>query len=64
MRRTPSEALEAYMELESALSVPPTNDEDERSRNTEALEVAFSRVLIKAGFAVDTPMMDKNAPKT
>jgi hypothetical protein len=64
MGRTPSQAIEAYLKLESALSVQPTKTEDERQRNTDAFKKAFTEVLEEAGFTPDTPMLDKTAPKT
>jgi hypothetical protein len=64
MQLTPSQAIDAYLKLDSALSVQPTKDEDERRRNTEAFKKAFTEVLEDTGFSASTPMLDKGAPKT
>ena len=61
---TPSKALDAYMKLMPTLSVKPTEDKEERKRNTTAFEKAFLEVLSDAGFTADSPMLDNNGPKT
>lgn len=59
-----SEAIEAYKKLLPVLSVEPSKDEEERKRNSQAFETAFTQVLIDAGFSLDTLMLDDTTPKT
>jgi hypothetical protein len=58
-----SEAIDAYIKLEPALSVGPAKDDEERRRNSEAFETAFREVLSDAGFEADTPMITTNTTK-
>jgi hypothetical protein len=64
LRLTASKALEAYMKLMPALSVKPTNNDEERKRNTVLFETLFLEVLSDAGFEADSSMLDDNGPKT
>ena len=64
MGLTPSQTIDAYLKLDSALSVQPTKNEDDRRENTDAFKRAFTGVLEEAGFTANTPMFDKAAPKT
>jgi hypothetical protein len=57
MGLTPSQATDAYMKLEPALSVGPAKDDDERKRNSEAFDAAFLDVLSDAGFEANAPMV-------
>lgn len=61
---SPSQALEAYMKLLPYLAVGPAKDDEERKRNTEAFEAAFTKILIDTGLSADTPLLDETAPKT
>jgi hypothetical protein len=58
MELTPTQAIEAYLKLEPALSVVPAKDDEERKRNSDAFEAAFTQVLKDANFAADAPMLD------
>lgn len=64
LRMSISQAIEAYKRLLPALSVEPSKDPEERKRNSEAFEMAFTQVLVDAGFSPDTLMLDNTAPKT
>jgi hypothetical protein len=59
MRFTPSQATEAYKKLEPALSVGPTEDEEERERNMDAFKKAFTEILEEHGFDVHSSMLSK-----
>jgi hypothetical protein len=63
MRLSPSQAIEAYMKLETVMPTEPAKDDVERSRNSTAFKTAFAEVLKEAGFEADTPMVDENMPK-
>lgn len=58
-----SQAIAAYIKLLPALSVGPTNDEEEKRRNTALFNTLFTKVLEEAGFNADTPMVDDKGPK-
>ena len=60
---TPSQAIDAYQKLEPSLSVGPAKDDQERKRNSEAFETAFSEVLSDAGLEADAPMITADATK-
>jgi hypothetical protein len=60
---TPTEAIDAYMKLEPALSVGPAKDYEERKRNSEAFEAAFIQVLSDAKLEADAPMLDPDTSK-
>lgn len=64
LKKSPYDAIKAYMSLESVLSAPPTDDEEERSRNSGEFERAFEEVLIESGISASTSMLDKDGPKT
>ena len=63
LRLSPSQAIEAYMKLETVMPKEPAKDDQERSRNSAAFKTAFMEVLKEAGFEADTPMVDENMPK-
>jgi hypothetical protein len=60
---TPTEAIDAYMKLEPALSVGPAKDDEERKRNSEAFEAAFIQVLSDVKLDADAPMLDPDTSK-
>jgi hypothetical protein len=63
LRLSPSTAIEAYMKLEAVLPPKSARDNQERTQNSMAFEMAFMEVLKEAGFEVDTPMVDESMPK-
>jgi hypothetical protein len=63
LRRSPSQAIEAYMKLEAVMPKRPANNDQERSQNSVAFKTVFLEVLKEAGFEPDTPMVDENMPK-
>ncbi len=63
MGLTPSQATDAYLKLEPALSVGPAKDDDERKRNSEAFETAFLEVLSDAGLEANAPMVVTDTTK-
>jgi hypothetical protein len=60
---TPRQAIHAYLKLEPALSVGPAKDDEERKRNSEAFESAFTQVLSDAGLKADALMLDPDTSK-
>jgi hypothetical protein len=63
MNLTPSQAIDAYMKLEPALSVGPAKDDDERKRNSEAFDAAFREVLSDSGLEANAPMVVTDTTK-
>jgi hypothetical protein len=63
LRMSPSQAIEAYMKLEKVMPKGPAKDDQERSQNSTAFNVAFLEVLKEAGFEADAPIVDENMPK-
>jgi len=63
MDLTPSQAIDAYLKLEPALSVGPAKDDDERKRNSEAFDAAFREVLSDAGLEANAPMITTDTTK-
>jgi hypothetical protein len=64
MGLTPSQATEAYKKLEPALSVGPTDNEEERERNMEAFEKAFIEILEEHGLNEHSLMISDKQDKS
>jgi len=64
LRLSPSKAIEAYEKLVPVIPTQAAKSEEERKTNTEAFKAVFIKVLEEAGFDQNTPMLDKDGPKT
>lgn len=61
---TPSQAIDAYEQLESALFVNVADNEEEREKNGKDIEEAFRILLADAKFEADISMLDSQSAKT
>ena len=64
LRLSPSKAIEAYEKLVPVIPTQAAKSDEERKTNTEAFKAVFIGVLEEAGFDQNTPMLDKDGPKT
>jgi hypothetical protein len=63
LRLSPSQAIEAYMKLETVIPKNPAKDDKARTQNSIEFKAVFTEVLKEAGFEPDAPMVDENMPK-
>ena len=61
---TVPKAIEAYMKLEPVLSVKPTQNNEERAKNTAEFKRVFLEVLSEANVKHDAPMLEDTETKT
>jgi hypothetical protein len=63
LRMKPAEAIEAYLDLDTAIATSPTNDQEERRGNMERFIKVISKLLGDCGLQEGTLLMTDETMK-